>query len=394
MKEIMDNLQTHFTQIFGEGDKPLCCFAPGRINLIGEHIDYNGGPVMPFSIDRGTFLLMRENRAHKHRFFSLNFPEVVFNIPVARRYQKEGERWINYPLGTIQMLMDRGIVLPSGMDFLYFGNIPHGAGMSSSASIEVVTLFGLNKYFNLGLTRLEIVQLAKKAENDFVGLSCGIMDQYAVTYGKEGHVILLDCSVPSHRFVRVDLGGSHEFVAINTCKRRGLTDSKYNERFAESMRALKQLKQEYPSIENLCDLSSEDFPRISAILEEEPLLWRRTRHVISEKERVFMAGEALERGDMKAMGACMNASHHSLRYDYETTGFELDSLVEILQRIPGVEGARVTGAGFGGCAIALAKKGVIQQSESLITQQYQLATALTPEFIPAAPSEGVSLKEC
>ncbi len=389
----MENLLSHFTNVFGASDeKPLECFAPGRINLIGEHIDYNGGPVMPFAIENGTHMLLRENNIMQNRLFSMNFPDRVFSVPVSHKYSKQGELWINYPLGSMQMMIDSGLEIDRGFDILYYGDIPNGAGMSSSASIEVVTIFGFNQYFKFGLSLMAIVKLAKKAENIFVGLSCGIMDQYSVAFGKKNHAIHLNCDIPDHRYIEVNMQ-NYEFVAVNTCRKRGLTDSKYNERFSESMKSLKILKNRF-KINNLCELNASDLSVVEEILKDKPLLWKRTRHVISEKERVLKAEKALISGDAHGLGLLMNESHRSLQYDYESTGLELDTIVSILQTIDGVAGARVTGGGFGGCAIALAKKGVIWQEKDVIIDNYRSVTGLTPEFYAVAPSEGVRLTGC
>ena len=389
----MKSLHEKFNILYGTSlAEVLSCFAPGRINLIGEHIDYNGGPVMPFSITNGTTLLLRENNLGVHRFYSMNFPGQVHTVSVQKQYHKINNHWYNYPLACLEMLNDFNISIDAGVDFLFSGDIPNGAGLSSSASIEVATLFGLNKYFKLGLQNIDIVKLAKKAENDFIGLSCGIMDQYAVTFGKSGNVILLQCDIPEHKYVAADLG-EYEIMAVHTGLNRGLTASKYNERYSSCMEALMLLKPQF-NIINLCDLSTGNLSEIASILGKDSELFQRTRHVVSEKQRVLQAEAALISRDMVLLGKLLNESQESLKNDYEVTGFELDSLVELLQGIDGVAGARMTGAGFGGCAVSLAKKGVIQQHIPMISEKYRALTGLQPEFFPAVPSEGVRLTAC
>jgi galactokinase len=389
----MKLLQDKFISLYGTSHaEVLCCFAPGRINLIGEHIDYNGGPVMPFPISNGTALLLRKNDLGTHRFFSVNFPEKMHTVRVQNQYHKIENHWYNYPLACLEMLNDINMNIPVGIDFLFSGDIPNGAGLSSSASIEVVTLFGLNEYFNLSLHNIDIVKLAMRAENDFIGLSCGIMDQYAVTFGKSGHVLLLQCDIPEHKYVPADLG-EYEIMAVHTGVKRGLTSSKYNERYTSCMEALMLLKPQF-NINNLCDLSTGDLSEIASILGKDSELFVRTRHVVTEKHRVLQVEKALQNMDMDLLGRLLNESHDSLKNDYEVTGYELDSLVEVLQSIEGVSGARMTGAGFGGCAVSLAKKGVIQQHIPMISEKYRALTGLQPEFYPAVPSEGVRLTAC
>ena len=389
----MKSLHEKFNILYGTSlVEVLSCFAPGRINLIGEHIDYNGGPVMPFSITNGTTLLLRENNLGVHRFYSMNFPGQVHTVSVQKQYHKIENHWFNYPLACLEMLNDINLSITVGVDFLFSGDIPNGAGLSSSASIEVATLFGLNKYFKLGLQNIDIVLLAKKAENDFIGLSCGIMDQYAVTFGKSGNVLLLQCDIPEHKYVAADLG-EYEIIAIHTGVKRGLTASKYNERYTSCMEAFALLKPRF-KLKNLCDLNLSDLSEASSILGKDSDLFQRTRHVVSEKQRVLQAEAALISGDMVLLGKLLNESHDSLKNDYEVTGFELDSLVEILQGIDGVAGARMTGAGFGGCDVSLAKKGVIQQYKSVISKKYKALTGLQPELYLAVPSDGVRLTAC
>ncbi len=347
---------------------------------------------MPFPVEMGTHLLLRPNNKGMLRFFSLNFPDKVHQIPLSEKYTKKADLWINYPLGAIQQLNEKTSLPSIGMDFLFSGNIPAGAGMSSSASIEVATLFALNEYFNLSLELIDIVILAQKAENEFVGVSCGIMDQYAVSFGEVGHMLFLECDKPRHRFVKAQIDG-YGFLVVNTGKKRGLAESKYNERYQQCQNALSRIR-EIIYIDNLCDLNIHDLAAAENLLSDDSVLQQRLRHVVSEKHRVLKAEKALMDGDLISLGQLMNESHLSLKNDYEVTGFELDTMVEILQDLPVVLGARMTGAGFGGCCICLVKNNIQNQCIDEVCAAYTKKTGFTPEFYPVTPSEGVHLTCC
>ncbi|MFN0257207.1 galactokinase [Pedobacter ureilyticus] len=346
-----DQIPQLFQQKYGK-PHATSYFAPGRVNLIGEHIDYNGGLVMPCAITAGTWLLLAPNNDGVIRFASANFDQYA-EIPLQANYEKRGKEWFNYPLGVINELQNEDWQC-SGLDLLYFGDIPIGAGLSSSASIEVLTAYALNDFFQLGLDKLSIVQLCKRVENDFIGLNSGIMDQFAVTFGEQGKAILLNCDTLKHKMIACDLG-DYSLAIVNTNKHRELADSKYNERVEECQQALTALRQEI-NINYLCDLNAEKFALHNHLIKDETVLKRAT-HVVKENDRVQAAAKALNESNLIEFGRLMYASHQSLKDLYEVSGEELNTIVDFCTNYTDVIGARMTGAGFGGCAIAILKKG-------------------------------------
>ncbi len=340
-------------------------FAPGRVNLIGEHIDYNGGLVMPCAITAGTWMLMAPNNDQVIRFSSVNFEEEQ-TLAIQKTYQKTGHEWYNYPIGVFHELQKFDWIT-SGLDILYFGNIPIGSGLSSSASIEVLTAFALNDYFNLGHDKLELVKLSKRVENNFIGVNSGIMDQFSIAFGETNKAIVLNCDSLKYKIVDCDLG-DYVLAIVNTNKTRKLEESKYNERVAECEKALLALKQEI-TIANLCELTAEKFALHSHLIEDETVLKRAT-HVVKENDRVHLAAKALNIGELEEFGRLMYASHQSLKELYEVSGKELDAVVDFCYDYEHVIGARMTGAGFGGCAIALLKKGFEEDFAKQLTDSY------------------------
>lgn len=340
-------------------------FTPGRVNLIGEHIDYNGGLVMPCAVTLGTWLLIAPNNDKILRFKSLNFEEEA-EIELKKEYTKTGTEWFNYPLGVFNELLKEHEI-STGLDMLFFGNIPIGSGLSSSASIEVIMAYALNDYFNLGLERIQIPLLAQKVENEFIGVNCGIMDQFAVAFGEANKAIVLNCDTLKYKIVDCKLG-DYNLAIINTNKPRKLAESKYNERVAECQQALADLNKEI-TLHNLCELTYEKFALHKHLIENETVLKRAT-HVIKENDRVNLAAKALSDGALEEFGRLMYASHQSLKDLYEVTGLELDTVVDFCKDYEHVIGARMTGAGFGGCAIALLKKGKEEDFAKELTDYY------------------------
>lgn len=340
-------------------------FTPGRVNLIGEHIDYNGGLVMPCAVTLGTWLCMAPNEDRVIRFKSLNFPEER-EFPLQTSYQKTGSEWYNYPLGVFNEIL-KTHQITEGLDLLFFGNIPIGSGLSSSASIEVAMAFALNDYLNLGFDKIEIPLLAQKVENEFIGVNCGIMDQFAVAFGEKDKALVLNCDTLKYKSVDCNLG-EYVLAIINTNKPRKLAESKYNERVEECQTALAQLNQEI-TLHNLCELTAEKFALHSHLITDETVLKRAT-HVVKENDRVSLAAKALNSGDLAEFGRLMYASHQSLKDLYEVTGAELDAVVEFCSGYEHVIGARMTGAGFGGCAIALLRKGKEEDFAKQLTDFY------------------------
>lgn len=359
-------------------------FSPGRVNLIGEHIDYNGGLVMPCAITFGTYLLTAPNNDGVFRFKSLNFDEQL-TIPLQSGYQKDGDGWYNYPLGVIHHVLQDGHQL-GGLDMLFYGDIPIGSGLSSSASIEVVTAFALNHLFNAGYTKLQLVQLAKAVENIFIGVNCGIMDQFAVAFGEENKALMLNCETLDYEAVNSNLD-SYVLAIINTNKPRKLAESKYNERVEECATALAALQQEL-DIKNLCDIDTETFNKHQHLINDATVL-KRARHVVEENDRVKLAAVALSQNNLTEFGRLMYASHDSLRDLYEVSGKELDAVVDYSRTNKNVAGARMTGAGFGGCAIALVKNDAFDRFSAEVIEYYTSKIGYAPSVYSSLIGDGV-----
>jgi galactokinase len=359
-------------------------FCPGRVNLIGEHIDYNGGKVMPCAISLGTCLVVSKNRDMRLRFQSLNFPETA-DLHLQESYSKTGKEWFNYPLGVINEIIQQGNPV-SGMNMLFYGNLPVGAGLSSSASIEVLMGFALSEMFGLNIPGKDIALIGKKAENEFIGVNCGIMDQFAAAMGKKDKAILLNCDTLEYEYLPFETG-EYVLAILNSNKQRTLADSKYNERFTECGRALKALKRELP-VQNLCDVSLHDFAEHRHLIND-PVLEKRALHVISENFRVGEAKDALKAGELFTFGKLMYASHQSLNDWYEVTGGELDTLIEFCKTYPDCIGARMTGAGFGGCAIALVKQKNFDDFTNKISVYYKEKIGYEPAVFSSLAEDGV-----
>lgn len=377
------DLQKEFEKVYGKQSEKIF-FCPGRVNLIGEHIDYNGGQVMPCAISMGTTLLVAKNNDSAFRFHAVDFPEAT-TIELKDSYVKTGPEWYNYPLGVIHEFLQKGVKL-SGMDFLFSGNLPIGSGLSSSASIEVLTAHALNEIFNGGMSKVELALLGKRVENGFMGLNSGIMDQFAVAMGKEGNAVLLNCDSLDYEYLPFEIG-DYVLAIINSNKPRKLVESKYNERFAECMTAKEKLQQKLP-IQHLCDVSKEDFEQNKSVIND-AVIEKRAFHVITENDRVKKAKEALLSGDIKTFGELMYASHESLQNLYEVSGQELDTIVAFCKSYKDCIGARMTGAGFGGCAIALVKKECFDDFAEKITPYYEEKIGYKPGVFSSVIAEGV-----
>ncbi|MBN2166207.1 MAG: galactokinase [Marinilabiliaceae bacterium] len=379
----LEVLKKSFIEKYGEGDIQVF-FSPGRVNLIGEHTDYNGGYVFPCALSFGTYILARKTKIDEVRFASTNL-ELEVSIPVSKLSEKQPNgAWVNYCLGVMKEFAAKGVKF-SGMDILVSGNIPNGAGLSSSASLELVTAVMCNEYYNVGLDNLEMAWMGKAAENNFVGVNCGILDQFAVAMGKKDNAMALKCDTMEFEHVPVKLG-DYKIVISNTNKRRGLADSKYNERVEECGKAVKDICT-VKQIKLLGDIDLNEFESLKNSIKNETVL-RRARHVISENQRVVDAIPALKRGDLKAFGELMNASHDSLRDDYEVTGIELDTLVEESRKVSGVIGSRMTGAGFGGCTVSLVHKDSVESFKTEVSEKYTAKIGLIPDFYVAEVGDG------
>lgn len=379
-------LQSKFKELFGYEGASLF-FAPGRANLIGEHTDYNGGNVFPCALTFGTYLLAAKRNDTKINFYSLNFQKDGLISTDLKTFQK-GSDWTNYPKGVLDVMLKANAPIDSGFDAVYMGNIPNGAGLSSSASIEVVTGVMLNTFFNCGLDMVQIALLGQKAENQFVGVNCGIMDQFIIAMGKKDHAVLLDCNTLRYTHVPVELKGISILIA-NTNKRRELADSKYNERRGECDSALAALQQKF-DVKALCHLTLEQLESAKDLITN-PTVYKRARHAVAENARTLKAVELLKQGDIKAFAKLMDASHASLRDDYEVTGKELDTIVAAMQKQAGVLGARMMGAGFGGCSVALVEDSAIESVKAAAGKEYFEKTGLKADFYVAGIGDGAGL---
>lgn len=381
----IQQLRSNFATIFGaEADHTF--FSPGRINLIGEHTDYNGGHVFPAAISLGTYGAARKRDDNLLRFYSANFEDKeIIEVPLENlRFEKE-HNWTNYPKGVLHFLQKAGYVIDKGMDVYIFGNIPNGSGLSSSASLELLTGIIAEKLFDLKLGRLDLVKIGKQTENEFIGVNSGIMDQFAIGMGADQRAIYLDTNTLEYDLVPLDLK-DNVVVIMNTNKRRELADSKYNERRAECEKAVEELKQKL-SIATLGELNEWDFDEYSYLIQDENRL-KRARHAVLENQRTLQAQATLQAGNLEKFGRLMNASHVSLEHDYEVTGLELDTLVHTAWEQEGVLGARMTGAGFGGCAIALVRKDAVETFQNNVGQKYEEVVGYAPSFYVAEIAGG------
>ena len=343
-----------FKKVFGDTEGVKVFFAPGRVNLIGEHTDYNGGHVFPCALTIGTYGAARLRNDRKLRFYSMNFEQlgVIESELDGLKPEKEAD-WTNYPKGVMWAFEEKGFQIPQGMDLILSGNIPNGSGLSSSASVEVLTGHILREFFGFQVSNQELALIGQYSENKFNGVNCGIMDQFAIAMGKKDHAIFLDTADLSYTYAPIKLSGVKLVIACSN-KKRGLGDSKYNERRSECETALSEL-QKVIKIKSLGELTEEQFEEYQSAISD-PVRVRRARHAVYENQRTIKAVSALQANDIEEFGRLMNASHVSLRDDYEVTGIELDTLVEEAWKVPGVIGSRMTGAGFGGCTVSLVKE--------------------------------------
>ena len=381
----MKHLEQKFQEVFGApAEKQF--FAPGRVNLIGEHTDYNGGNVFPCAIDKGTYGLVKKRNDRKFRMYSENFADLgVMEFTLDELTNDKKHDWANYPKGVIKMFLEAGQKIDSGFDILFSGNIPNGAGLSSSASIEMLTAIVLKDLFHLSIDPVEMAQLGKKTENLFIGVNSGIMDQFAVAMGKKDNAILLDCNTLKYDYVPVVLK-DEVIVIANTNKRRGLADSKYNERRAECDEALAELQTKLP-IKALGELSIEQFEANKNLIKS-PVRQKRAKHAVYENQRTLKAQKELSAGNLAEFGKLMNQSHISLRDDYEVTGVELDTLAALAWEQPGVVGSRMTGAGFGGCTVSIVKKDKVDDFIKNVGEAYKNKIGYAADFYIASVSDG------
>ena len=380
----INTLKSEFIKKYGAGDVSAF-FSPGRVNLIGEHTDYNGGFVFPCALSFGTYCLIRKVNRPSFRFTSVNMDlEKELSLDELTT-PLVGKVWVNYPLGVIAQFVKKGLIPSSGADILFYGDVPNGAGLSSSASLEVVTAVAVNDVYGFDLERLELVKMSQKAEHEFAGVMCGIMDQFASGFGKKDNAIFLNCDTLEYELVPVVLKGC-KIVVSNTNSPHKLDSGKYNERVSQCKAAVEAIKP-YKNINQLADLTVADFNDVESKIEDKTVR-ARARHVISEIERTTDAVAALKSGNLELFGKLMNASHVSLRDDYEVTGPELDAMAEAAWKINGVIGSRMTGGGFGGCTVSVVKDEAIETFIERVGEEYAAKTGLKPEFYVAEIGDG------
>ncbi|WP_156008193.1 galactokinase [Streptococcus ruminantium] len=380
-----EQLRRSFLDIFGQ-EADATFFSPGRINLIGEHTDYNGGHVFPAAITLGTYGAARKREDRLLRFYSANFGEVgIIEVGLDNLVFDKADNWANYAKGVLKFLQEAGHRIDTGMEIFIYGNIPNGSGLSSSASLELLIGIIAENLYDLDLTRLDLVKIGKQTENRFIGVNSGIMDQFAIGMGADNRAIYLDTNTLNYDLVPLDLG-DYVIVIMNTNKRRELADSKYNERRAECEKAVEELNS-LLTIQTLGELDEWTFDQYSYLIKDKNR-FKRARHAVLENQRTLQARKALEEGDLKMFGRLINASHVSLEHDYEVTGLELDTLVHTAWEQEGVLGARMTGAGFGGCGIAIVHRDQVEVFTGNVGKIYTEVVGYEPSFYVAEIAGG------
>ena len=378
-----------FEEVFGDSKDAKAYFAPGRVNLIGEHTDYNGGHVFPCALTIGTYGVARKRNDNKLRFYSMNFEKLgIIESSLEDLVPSKEADWTNYPKGVMWAFGEKGMKVPCGMDLLLNGNIPNGSGLSSSASVEVLTGFILRDFFGFDVTNQDLALIGQYSENHFNKVNCGIMDQFAIAMGKKNNAIFLDTADLSYEYAPIALDGAKIVIACSN-KKRGLGDSKYNERRSECETALAELQQ-VVKIDSLGDLDEQTFEKFASIIKSD-VRRRRAKHAVYENQRTIRAVEALKANDVTEFGQLMNASHVSLRDDYEVTGIELDTLVEEAWKIDGVIGSRMTGAGFGGCTVSIVKDEAIDTFIEKVGAAYKSKIGYAADFYAVEIGDGPSV---
>lgn len=355
MREIVEE---KFKEIFGTEGRIKIYFAPGRVNLIGEHTDYNGGHVFPCALTLGTYAAVRKREDRNVNLYSTNFEKTgIVTISLDNLKATENEGWTKYVKGAIWSVMEQVGDIEHGFDIVYGGNIPIGTGLSSSASLEVLTVYIIKDMLKLKIDLTQMALMAQRAETEYVGINCGIMDQFVIARGKENTAMFLNTATLEYEYVPITLEKA-KIVILNTRKKRALEDSKYNVRRAECEKALEIFKKNGIEINTLGDMTKEQFEENKHLIEDE-IIRKRAKHAVYENQRTIEAVTALKENNLERFGELMCESHKSLKEDYEVTGYELDTIVDAAMQQEGVYGARMTGAGFGGCAIAIVKKSKI-----------------------------------
>ena len=379
-----------FQELYGKGGGIRAYFAPGRVNLIGEHTDYNGGHVFPCALTLGTYGIVRDREDRKLRFYSMNFESLgIIETSLDDLVPDEAANWTNYPKGVMWAFEKRGYKLAHGMDILIYGNIPSGSGLSSSASLEVLTGLMLKDTFGFeNLTMVEVALIGQDAENNFNGCNCGIMDQFASAMGKKDHAIFLDTNTLNYEYAPVILKDA-KIVITNSKVKHSLVDSAYNDRRNECETALKELQEKLP-IQSLGELTQEEFELHKGAIKD-PVRQRRAKHAVYENQRTIRAVEALRGNDVELFGRLMNESHQSLKEDYQVSCQEIDILVDLAQAMPGVLGSRITGGGFGGCTVSIVRNDAVDGFISQIGKTYQEKVGHEAEFYVVDIGDGAKI---
>lgn len=375
-----------FKEVFGDSSDVKVYFAPGRVNLIGEHTDYNGGHVFPCALTIGTYGVARKRTDNRLRFYSMNFEQLgIIESSLDDLVPSKEADWTNYPKGVMWAFGEKGMKVPCGMDLLLNGNIPNGSGLSSSASVEVLTGFILKDMFGFDVTNQDLALIGQYSENRFNKVNCGIMDQFAIAMGRKDNAIFLDTADLSYEYAPIVLKGAKIVIACSN-KKRGLGDSKYNERRSECETALAELQQ-VADIRTLGDLDEAAFEKAASAIQSD-VRRKRAKHAVYENQRTMRAVEALKANDVARFGQLMNESHISLRDDYEVTGIELDTLVEEAWKVEGVIGSRMTGAGFGGCTVSIVKDEAIDSFIEKVGAAYKEKIGYAADFYVVEIGDG------
>jgi len=377
-----------FEELYGDVQDAGVYFAPGRVNLIGEHTDYNGGHVFPCALTIGTYAAVRKRTDRKLNFYSMNFDELgIIESSLDDLTPSDQAGWTNYPKGVMWAFAGRGMVMDCGLDMVLNGNIPNGSGLSSSASLEVLTGYILKELYGFDVTNIDLAKIGQYSENNFNGMNCGIMDQFASAMGKKDHAIFLDTSDLSYEYAPIVLDGA-KVIVTNSNVKHSLVNSAYNERRGECERALEEL-QVVMNIKGLGDLTEEQFEENKSAIKDEVRI-RRAKHAVYENQRTIRAVEALKNNDLKLFGELMNASHVSLRDDYEVSCAEIDVLVEEAWKIDGVIGSRITGGGFGGCTVSIVRDEAVDAFQERVGAAYKERVGRTADFYVVEIGDGPS----
>lgn len=391
--KLIREIEDAFEKYYGNKEGAKLFFAPGRVNLIGEHIDYSGGYVFPCALEIGTYALIKLRNDKKIRLYSVNLSDgKIFDIDINNLVPLRLKSWTSYPLGVLWALKNKGFKVNQGFDVVIGGDVPSGSGLSSSASLEVVSGVAYREIYNWDknvCTNIEIALAGREAENKYVGANTGILDQFASSMGKKDSAILLDCATLKYSYAPISLNGK-KIVVTNSNKPHALVSSQYNVRRAESDNARDLLKLKKPTIQNLCDLNLKEFYEISDVIKD-PIVFKRAKHAISENERTKECFEALQKGDLNRFGDLVNEAGESIRYDYEATCYETDVLVDASRIQPGVLCSRQTGGGWGGCIVSIVDEEYIENFENKVREIYTSRTKYEPSFYVVSIGDGPSL---